>query len=113
MPTISYATIAIALQLLITVLATVVPALAQHTHGEVSVPPQHPSPAGDAELFPPREVSGTAWLPDLTPTFGVHRPWRGWEVVLHGNGFAQFLYEPGERHRTGGFSTRQLGSVNW
>ena len=33
--------------------------------------------------------------------------------MLHGNAFGQFLYEPGERHRTGGFATRQFGSVNW
>ena len=64
-------------------------------------------------LFPPREASGTSWLPDETPMFGVDRTWRGWNVMLHGVAFAQFLYEPGEVHRTGGFSEAQLGSVNW
>ena len=64
-------------------------------------------------LFLPREASGTSWLPDETPMFGVDRTWRGWNFMLHGVAFAQFLYEPGEVHRTGGFSEAQLGSVNW
>ncbi len=45
--------------------------------------------------------------------YGVHRIWGGWDVMLHGNANAQFLYEPGYIHRTGGFSTGQFGSVNW
>jgi hypothetical protein len=44
---------------------------------------------------------------------GLHETWGAWTVMLHGNVFAQVLYEPGERHRTGGFGTRQLSSVNW
>jgi len=55
-------------------------------------------------LFPSREASGTAWLPDETPMFGIARTWRGWEIMLHGSAFAQFLYEPGDKHRTGGFN---------
>ena len=72
----------------------------------------HPTDAS-LELFPAREASGTAWLPDETPMYGVQRSWRGWEVMLHGALFAQFIYEPGDIHRTGGFGTRQLASVNW
>ena len=45
--------------------------------------------------------------------YGVHRPWRGWDLRLNGVAFVQALYEPGDRHRTGGASTRQAGSVNW
>jgi hypothetical protein len=45
--------------------------------------------------------------------YGVHRPWRGWDVRLNGVVFAQALYEPADRHRTGGFSSRQGGSINW
>jgi hypothetical protein len=45
--------------------------------------------------------------------FGVHRPWRGWDLRLDGSAFVQFVYEPRDRHRTGGPGTRQLGSVNW
>jgi len=33
--------------------------------------------------------------------------------MLHGNLFAQFLYEPGDRHRTGGNANAQGSSVNW
>ena len=73
----------------------------------------HHQPETVQELFPAREASGTAWLPADTPMFGAHRSWRGWQVMLHGVAFAQFLYEPGDRHRTGGFSTHQFGAVNW
>jgi hypothetical protein len=44
---------------------------------------------------------------------GLHRTWTGWHVMLHANVFGQFLYEPGDRHRTGGVASRQLSSVNW
>jgi len=64
-------------------------------------------------LTPTRETSGTAWLPQVTPMYGMHRPWRDWDVRLDGVVFAQALYEPRNRHRTGGASTRQGGSVNW
>ena len=64
-------------------------------------------------LTPTRDASGTAWLPAATPMYGVHRPWRGWDLRLDGVLFAQFLYEPGDRHRTGGPANRQLGGVNW
>lgn len=74
---------------------------------------QHATPSTPADLFPAREASGTAWFPDETPMYGIQRTVASWEVMLHGAAFAQFLYEPGEKHRTGGFSTRQFSSVNW
>lgn len=64
-------------------------------------------------LFPAREASGTAWLPEETPMFGVMRTWGPWTAMLHGNLFVQVVYEPGEIHRTGGFSETQGSSVNW
>ncbi len=64
-------------------------------------------------LAPTREASGTAWLPEATPMYGLHRPWRGWDVRLDGVLFVQFLYEPGDRHRTGGTANHQFGGVNW
>lgn len=64
-------------------------------------------------LTPTRDATGTAWLPEATPMYGVHRPWRSWDVRLDGVVFVQALYEPGDRHRTGGASTRQGGSNNW
>ena len=45
--------------------------------------------------------------------YGVPRTLGTWEVMLHGTVFGQFLYEPGDKHRTGGFSSRQVSSVNW
>ena len=66
-----------------------------------------------APLTPTKEVSGTAWLPESTPMYGVHRPWRGWDVRLNGVAFVHALYEPRDRHRTGGAGTRQVGSSNW
>jgi len=66
-----------------------------------------------AALTPTRETTGTAWIPSATPMYGVHRPWRGWDVRVNGAVFVQALYEPRDRHRTGGFGTRQAGSLNW
>jgi hypothetical protein len=65
------------------------------------------------ELFPARDASGTAWLPDETPMYAAARKWGKWQIMLHGNGFLQFLYEPGDVHRTGGFANQQLSSANW
>lgn len=84
-------------------------------------PPVDPPPAqhvhsadGDqVALFPQRDASGTGWQPDTTPMHSIHRRLGPWEVMFHGNVFAQFLYEPDERHRTGGFATTQFSSVNW
>lgn len=84
--------------------------------------PQRPGPDGHLEhqagetpggLFPPREASGTAWQPDEPAAHLALRRWRGWEVMLHGAAFVHVLYEPGEIHRTGGYSRRQAGSINW
>jgi hypothetical protein len=44
---------------------------------------------------------------------GVHVNAGGWHVMLHGTAFAQVLYEPDEKHRTGGFESGQFSSVNW
>ncbi|HZA37347.1 MAG TPA: hypothetical protein VE505_20595, partial [Vicinamibacterales bacterium] len=97
------------------IVLTSTPALAQHAHDPVAPVPRHEhQPAGDVvPLFSHRDASGTAWLPDTTPMYGFQRTWRGWELMLHGLAFAQFLYEPGDIHRTGGYSTHQMGSVNW
>ncbi len=73
----------------------------------------HGASADTVELFPAREASGTVWLPNETPMFGSEHSWNGWSVMLNGVAFASFLYEPGEVHRTGGFSTDQFVSTNW
>ena len=87
------------------------PLLAQ-TVTPVEAPSAHQH-GSDVELFPPRDASGTAWLPDESPMFSLARTWGDWEVMLHGIVVAQFLYEPADRHRTGGNSVHQFGSVNW
>ena len=54
---------------LLLALSAAAPAAAQHVHDPVP-PPQQQSrdePVGMAAMFPPREASGTAWLPDFTP----------------------------------------------
>ena len=82
--------------------------------GQDRPPPVHEHVAVSAPvLTPTKEASGTAWLPTVTPMYGTHRPWRGWDLRLTGVVFAQGLYEPGDRHRTGGFSQQQVGSRNW
>jgi hypothetical protein len=64
-------------------------------------------------LTPTQEASGTSWLPQVTPMYGVHQPWRGWDLRLNASVSVQALYEPGDRHRTGGASSRQGSAVNW
>lgn len=95
------------------VLASQLPAAAQQAQDQPPSQHQHGSETQRIELFPAREASGTAWQPDETPMYGLRRTWASWDVMLHGNAFVQFLYEPGEKHRTGGFSSRQVSSVNW
>jgi hypothetical protein len=67
----------------------------------------------DSPLFSARDASGTAWFPDESPMHGVQWNAGRWQVMLHGTVFAQFLYEPGDKHRTGGSSSRQFSSLNW
>jgi hypothetical protein len=69
--------------------------------------------SSETDLFPAREASGTAWVPDDTPMYAVMRTFGEWQTMMHGTAFVQFLYEPGDRHRTGGFANSQASSVNW
>lgn len=87
--------------LLMSVLLAATPATAQD-HSSHRTP-------GAMNLFPDREISGTAWQPDLTPMSGFHGDVGGWTFMVHANVFAQYLYESGEVHRT----SRQAGSINW
>ena len=45
--------------------------------------------------------------------YGLHRPWRGWDLRLTGALFAQLIVEPNDKHRTGGPATWEIDSVNW
>lgn len=88
----------------------------------LSAAAQEPQPPPDVHehvaitaplLTPTNESSGTFWLPETTPMYGIHQPWHGWDVRVNGVVVADARYEPGDRHRTGGFATRQIGSTNW
>ena len=65
------------------------------------------------ELFPPREASGTSWVPSITPMSGWSHSWRGWELMIDGRAFGQIVIESAEKHRTGGPDVVQPSSVNW
>ena len=103
-----------------------VPAYAQGTpapHDQHPPPPANSAPEADRSeppaqdhsqhgasamsRFPAREGSGTAWLPDKTPMYGILTKAGTWELMWHGNAFAQYLYESGDR------GSDQAGSVNW
>ena len=93
---------------------------AEHDHeapAETAPEPEDQAPptAGDhvghgapmMSTFSTRETSGTAWLPDTTPMYGIHHRAGSWQLMFHGNAFAQFLYE------SGGRGSEQAGSINW
>ena len=54
-----------------------------------------------------RAQSGTAWAPAAAPQHGVALRAAGWQLMIHGNVFGQFIREAGPR------GNWQLGSVNW
>jgi hypothetical protein len=85
------------------------PAPAPAPAPDAAAAPQHEHQAGAATLFPTREASGTAWLPDATPMYGFHYKMRGWDVMAHGNAFVQLLHEAAPEHR----GATQAGSINW
>jgi hypothetical protein len=69
---------------------------------------QHDLPAAAHDMMMrAREGSGTAWLPDASPMASLHATVGTWSLILHGNGFLQYVHEPGPR---GG---SQLNSTNW
>ncbi|MGH9370126.1 MAG: hypothetical protein ACRD15_01195 [Vicinamibacterales bacterium] len=93
----------------------------QHQHHSPAPRPQqehqHPPPVQELDhtqhhpvesgAFAPGEASGTAWLPDATPMYGIHQRVGSWQLMWHGNAFAQFLYDGGDR------GNEQGGSINW
>lgn len=69
---------------------------------------QHQQPSGSIIDLPhQREGSGTSWLPDSSPMYAVHRQRGEWQLMAHGNGFLQYLYDGGDR------GDDQFGSINW
>jgi hypothetical protein len=57
--------------------------------------------------FAGRDGSGTAWLPDDTPVYGLHQRAGRWELLWRGNLFVQYLADSGDRGQS------QAGSTNW
>jgi hypothetical protein len=74
----------------------------QHEHGAAA-------DAHGSLLFPAREGSGTAWLPETTAMYALHRQHGDWALMFHGNAFLQFLHEAANEHR----GSTQGGSINW
>lgn len=82
-------------------LTVVVPAQAQHEG--------HVMPGDAAAAASPAEGSGTSWLPASMPMEGFHATLGTWNLMAHGELFAQYIVESGEEHRRG----LQGGSINW
>jgi hypothetical protein len=80
----------------------------QHQHDPEQAADEQAGGAGSPLALPMgREGSGTAWLPDSTPMYAVHETRGPWQLMLHGNVFAQYLKDAAPRGR------EQFGSVNW
>jgi hypothetical protein len=73
----------------------------------VSLQHHHPPDQPDEETSVEREGSGTAWLPDDTPVYAIHRQHGVWTLMAHTNVFLQVLHESGSRGED------QAGSINW
>lgn len=75
-------------------------------HPDHQVPPmmsmENPLGLGSA-----RDASGTSWVPDESATHGVMRHQGAWMLMLHGNGFLEFIKTGSDR------GDDQFGSINW
>ncbi len=79
---------------------TVTSAAQEHQH--------QPPPSQELAIPEDREGSGTSWMPDASPMVAVHGPTLGgWDTMLHGLGFVQYLRDEKPR------GSSQFGSVNW
>ncbi len=78
--------------------------LAPGAHGNASA---QTAPTPSAGVPMTREGSGTSWLPDDSPMHAVHAQKGVWDLMLHGNGFLQYLRDDGPRGQ------EQGGSINW
>lgn len=87
------------------------PPAQQHQH---EPPPKPAAPQtvdhsqmGHDAVSTSREGSGTAWLPDASPMYALHGERGPWQLMLHGNGFLQYLNEGSYR------GSDQFGGINW
>ncbi len=63
--------------------------------------------AGPLGIGEQRDGSGTSWLPDASTMYAVHLKAGPWKVMVHGNGFIQYIDESSDR------GDSQVGSINW
>lgn len=90
------------------VMVSALPALAQEQLPSQSQEShQHQHEPAALPVFSSRDASGTAWLPEATPMYGVHQQKGPWQLMWHGSGFAQYLNERGRQ------GADQFGSINW
>lgn len=73
----------------------------------MAMPPMDMSMSGPLGISEARDGSGTSWLPDVTPMYAVHLKAGAWNVMLHGNGFLQYIDDGSRR------GDDQIGSINW
>jgi hypothetical protein len=85
------------------------PTAGQQQHATPAEQDEHAQHMAAAAMFPARDASGTAWLPEASPIYGLHSRAGGWELMWHGNAFLQVLHEEAEEHR----GATQAGSINW
>ena len=87
------------------------PADQQHTHPQqpkpVSADTGDHQPLGHEAMSNTREASGTAWSPDASLMYAMHRQRGQWTLMAHGNAFVQYLSDRGDR------GVDQFGSINW
>lgn len=91
-------------------LSTATQLLAQQMNGQQDSLRQHAmmqAMTGPLGISMAREGSGTSWLPDSTRMHALHAMAGPWLLMLHGNVFAQYIDERGDR------GDDQFGSVNW
>lgn len=79
----------------------------QHTTKADTMSKRSPMPMRPLDLPMNRDGSGTAWQPDSSPMYALHRMTRSGEFMLHGNLVLQYIKERGVR------GDGQFGSINW
>lgn len=104
--------VAMSLRSLAVLLLMAVPAPvgAQEMSMPMSMPMEHrqqDDPKTPLGIPMTRDGSGTSWLPTESRMQGAMREHGPWTLMVHGNGFLQFLDAGSER------GDRQFGSTNW
>lgn len=83
------------------ILTSTSPAYAQHAHTD------HMAQDQILTLPATRGASGTSWMPDESPMYGIHATYGEWQLMFHANLFIQSIHEENSR------VDDQVGSINW